>query len=308
MQVLEALTTENCQERLSLERLEILGDAFLKFAVGRCLFLLNDALDEGELTNKRSNSVNNSNLFKLAIRNNLQAYIRDQPFDPFQFFALGRPCPVICTKESEGLIHHQTGRSSPDHPNSEVRCNKGHHWLQKKTIADLVEALVGGFIVDSGFKAATAFLKWIGIKIGFEPSQVSEICAASCRYMPLAASLDIAALENSLGYSFHHKVYPSLKPGHLTDLRSALVNNRAFANVAVVRSFHKFLISESRGLSEAIQDYVEFVQAPAKEGGLSKAPRCPKVILEILAYYSSLTFFLVQFLVANLINLRLSVT
>ncbi|CAN1318513.1 Dicer-like protein 4 [Linum perenne] len=321
--VLEALTTENCQERLSLERLEILGDAFLKFAVGRCLFLLNDALDEGELTNKRSNSVNNSNLFKLAIRNNLQAYIRDQPFDPFQFFALGRPCPVICTKESEGLIHHQTGRSSPDHPNSEVRCNKGHHWLQKKTIADLVEALVGGFIVDSGFKAATAFLKWIGIKIGFEPSQVSEICAASCRYMPLAASLDIAALENSLGYSFHHKglllqaflhpsynkhgggcyqrleflgdavmdylitsylfsVYPSLKPGHLTDLRSALVNNRAFANVAVVRSFHKFLISESRGLSEAIQDYVEFVQAPAKEGGLSKAPRCPKALGDLV--------------------------
>ena len=71
-QVLEALTTEKCNERFSLERLEVLGDAFLKFAVGRHLFLLHDALDEGQLTRKRSNIVNNSNLFKLAIKKNLQ--------------------------------------------------------------------------------------------------------------------------------------------------------------------------------------------------------------------------------------------
>lgn len=71
-QILEALTTERCCEKFSLERLEVLGDAFLKFAVGIHLFLKNDALDEGQLTRKRSNIVNNSNLLKLATRNNLQ--------------------------------------------------------------------------------------------------------------------------------------------------------------------------------------------------------------------------------------------
>lgn len=71
-QVLEALTTEKCHEHFSLERLEVLGDAFLKFAVGRHLFLLHDALDEGQLTRKRSNVVNNSNLLTLATRKNLQ--------------------------------------------------------------------------------------------------------------------------------------------------------------------------------------------------------------------------------------------
>lgn len=50
----------------------MLGDAFLKFAVGRHLFLLHDAFDEGQLTRKRSNVVNNSNLYMVAIRNNLQ--------------------------------------------------------------------------------------------------------------------------------------------------------------------------------------------------------------------------------------------
>lgn len=58
-------------EGFSLERLEILGDAFLKFAVGRHLFLLHGNLDEGQLTSKRSNAVNNSNLFKLACERNL---------------------------------------------------------------------------------------------------------------------------------------------------------------------------------------------------------------------------------------------
>ena len=70
-QVLEALTTERCCERFSLERLEVLGDAFLKFAVGRHLFLKYEAFDEGQLTRKRSNAVNNSNLCKLAIKHNL---------------------------------------------------------------------------------------------------------------------------------------------------------------------------------------------------------------------------------------------
>lgn len=59
-------------ERFSLERLEILGDAFLKFAVGRHLFLVHDTVDEGELTRRRSKAVNNSNLFRLACRANLQ--------------------------------------------------------------------------------------------------------------------------------------------------------------------------------------------------------------------------------------------
>lgn len=72
IQILEAITTERCTENFSLERLEVLGDAFLKFAVGRYLFLKHEALDEGQLTRKRSNIINNHNLLKLAKLKNLQ--------------------------------------------------------------------------------------------------------------------------------------------------------------------------------------------------------------------------------------------
>jgi endoribonuclease Dicer len=71
-QILEALTTERCLERISLERFEVLGDAFLKYIVGRHNFISYEGLDEGQLTSRRSAVVNNSNLYELSIRRNLQ--------------------------------------------------------------------------------------------------------------------------------------------------------------------------------------------------------------------------------------------
>ncbi|CAL5339512.1 unnamed protein product [Camellia sinensis] len=325
--VLEALTTEKCNERFSLERLEVLGDAFLKFAVGRHLFLLYDALDEGQLTRKRSNIVNNSNLFRLATVSKLQiadmAYIRDQSFDPGQFFALGRPCLVICSKETETSVHSPQESSSINGGKDEIRCNRNHHWLHKKTIADVVEALVGAFIVDSGFKAASAFLKWIGIQVDFEASQVSNICSASTIFKPLSAQIDITALENLLGYQFLHKglliqafvhpsynnhlggcyqrleflgdalldylitsylysVYPKLKPGQLTDLRSFSVNNNSFADIAVHRSFHKFIICDSSSLCASMNKYVDFIRTTASENGIVERPSCPKALGDLV--------------------------
>lgn len=323
--VLEALTTAKCMERFSLERLEVLGDAFLKYVVGRHLFLFHDALDEGELTRRRSNIVNNSNLFKMATRNNLQVYIRDQSFDPSQFYALGHPCPVICSKGTENYIHSQVGSSEKANgaKANDVRCSKCHHWLHRKTISDVVEALVGAFLVDSGFKAAISFLRWIGITVDFDSSHVNNIYVKSSEYLSLVADVDIPSLEKLIGYLFQHKglllqafvhpsynkhgggcyqrleylgdavldylitsylysTYPKLKPGQLTDLRSVCVDNKSFANVAVQRSFHKFLLCDSSNLLEAIDKYVGFIETPSSEDHMIKEPKCPKVLGDLV--------------------------
>ncbi|KAJ0089697.1 hypothetical protein Patl1_14811 [Pistacia atlantica] len=253
-----------------------------------------------------------------------RVYIRDQPFDPCQFFALGHRCTKICSKETEKKIHSKKkGHAADDANSGEIRCSKGHHWLHKKTIADVVEALVGAFIVDSGFKAATAFLRWIGIQVKFESSQVTNACLASRSYLSLTPSLDMAALENFLGYQFLHKglllqaflhpsytqhgggcyqrleflgdavldylitsylfsTYPKLKPGHLTDLRSVLVNNKAFANVAVDRSLHNFLMFDSNGLSEAINNYVKFIKTSSSSRNLIEGTKCPKALGDLV--------------------------
>lgn len=321
--VLEALTTEKCNERFSLERLEVLGDAFLKFAVGRHLFVLNNSLDEGQLTRKRSNMVNNSHLFKLALSNNLHVYVRDQPFEPSHFYPFGRRCSMICTDSTRVEIHSSHESNLKTGENTQVRCDKGHHWLQKKTVADVVEALVGAFIVDSGFKAAIAFLKSVGIQVDFKDSDVANICHSSKIFTPLGAQIDIPALENLLGYRFHHKglllqaflhpsyhnnyggcyqrleflgdavldylitsylysVYPNLKPGQLTDLRSLSVNNNSFAGIAVKRSFYKFMLCDSSNLIQSMNKYAEFFKNSASENILAGTVPCPKALGDLV--------------------------
>ncbi|MED6180828.1 endoribonuclease Dicer [Stylosanthes scabra] len=320
--VLEALTTEKCQERFSLERLEVLGDAFLKFAVARHFFLTCDSLHEGDLTAKRSNVVNNSNLYKLALRRNLQVYIRDQAFDPSQFYAFGRPCPRVCNNETEESIHSCLNSVKEQGSSTQIQCSKNHHWLYRKTIADAVEALVGAFIVDSGFKAAIAFLTWLGIQVNFDASQLISVCQGSVGYIPLSADVNIPSLEDKLGYHFVHKglllqafvhpsynkhgggchqrleflgdavldflitsylysAYPKLKPGQLTDLRSLSVNNKAFACVAVDRSFDKFLLCDSSSLSEAVKKYVDYISRPSSSS-VNEGPKCPKALGDLV--------------------------
>ncbi|KAJ9557988.1 hypothetical protein OSB04_012602 [Centaurea solstitialis] len=393
--VLEALTTERCNERFSLERLEVLGDAFLKFAVGRHVFVLNNSLDEGQLTRKRSNMVNNSHLFKLALSKNLhecdgfisnpwppkttmrfgatrmalagswnsavkrawvgvvpgwvtllgtphqvvrnkavsqwgkahnicvEVYVRDQPFEPCHFYPFGRRCSVLCTDSTRVAIHSSHESNLKTGENTEVRCHKGHHWLQKKTVADVVEALVGAFIVDSGFKAAIAFLKWIGIPVDFKDSDVAKICHSSKIFTNLSDQIDIPALEKLLGYQFHHKglllqaflhpsyhnnfggcyqrleflgdavldylitsylysVYPNLKPGQLTDLRSLSVNNNSFAGIAVKRSFYKFMLCNSDNLIKSMNKYAEFFKTSASGNILAETVPCPKALGDLV--------------------------
>lgn len=85
------------------------------------------------------------------------------------------------------------------------------------------------------------------------------------------------AVLDYLMTSYLYSVYPKLKPGQLTDLRSAFVNNQAFASVAVDRSFQNFLICDSKTLSKAVKNYVEFITAPSPD--TNDLPKCPKVRL-----------------------------
>lgn len=112
---------------------------------------------------------------------------------------------MTCTDSTKFNIHSSHESNLKTGENTDVICDKGHHWLQKKTVADIVEALVGAFLVDSGFKAAIAFLRWIGIPVDYKDSHVANICASSEIFAPLNAHIDIPTLEDLLGYRFNHK-------------------------------------------------------------------------------------------------------
>eukprot|EP00227_Mantoniella_beaufortii_P020943 CAMPEP_0197600392 /NCGR_PEP_ID=MMETSP1326-20131121/33165_1 /TAXON_ID=1155430 /ORGANISM="Genus nov. species nov., Strain RCC2288" /LENGTH=362 /DNA_ID=CAMNT_0043167491 /DNA_START=237 /DNA_END=1322 /DNA_ORIENTATION=+ len=123
--LLEAITADSCMEDASYERLETLGDSFLKYASSASLFMLHPGWHEGRLTIERSRLVSNANLQTAAEASGLLPYLRYRRFQP-------------------GNVFGSSGNSSGD----DLEC------LKPKARADVVEALIGAALVFGGEPAA----------------------------------------------------------------------------------------------------------------------------------------------------------
>ncbi|XP_059458543.1 endoribonuclease Dicer homolog 3 [Corylus avellana] len=207
--ILEALTSLRCCENFSMERLELLGDSILKYAVSCHLFLKYPEKHEGQLTARRSWAVCNATLHKLGIDHKLQGYIRDSAFDPRRWVAPGQHSlrPVPCKCRVDTLEVPLDGKFQTEDPKVVVGkcCDRGHRWMVSKTIADCVEALIGAYYIGGGLVAALHMMKWLEIDAELDPSLVNEaIAVVSLRsYVPKAN--EIATLESKLRYEFSAK-------------------------------------------------------------------------------------------------------
>ncbi|KAL5853636.1 hypothetical protein ACOSQ3_008754 [Xanthoceras sorbifolium] len=207
--ILEALTTLRCCENFSMERLELLGDSVLKYAVSCYLFLTYPEIHEGQLSARRSLAVCNSTLHKLGTDRKLQGYIRDSAFDPRRWIAPGqlsiRPVPCQCGVDT--LEVPLDGKYFTNNPKVVVGklCDMGHRWTGSKTIADCVEALIGAYYIGGGLDAALHMMKWLKIDADLEPSLVLKaINSASLRsYVP--KNNEINDLESKICYEFSVK-------------------------------------------------------------------------------------------------------
>ncbi|VDM39187.1 unnamed protein product [Toxocara canis] len=80
--LLQALTMSNASDGINLERLETVGDSFLKYAVTDYLFHMNPEQHEGKLSFARSKEVSNCNLYRLGKKHNLPSLMVGAKFDP----------------------------------------------------------------------------------------------------------------------------------------------------------------------------------------------------------------------------------
>lgn len=124
--LLEAITADSCQEDASYERLETLGDSFIKYAYSASLFMQHPGWHEGQLTCARARLVSNDHLLGAANESGLLPYLRHRRFQPKEVF---RGASVTA-----------------DHVDNER--------LKPKTRANLVEALIGAAFVYGGELAA----------------------------------------------------------------------------------------------------------------------------------------------------------
>ncbi|KAL7688757.1 putative ribonuclease III domain, dicer dimerization domain-containing protein [Plasmopara halstedii] len=140
MSLLDDATTKPAYERL-----EILGDTFLKLETSWYMYAQHkDIIQEGQLTQLRRDIIRNDRLNEFALAARLHHYImypaevEQHPFQCWKPSCMGKtPEPVIAPA---------------------------------KWIADVLEAITGAYLVGQGEKGARYFLKWIGVSVLEHPS------------------------------------------------------------------------------------------------------------------------------------------
>lgn len=219
--ILEALTAASCQETFCYERAELLGDAYLKWVVSRFLFLKYPQKHEGQLTRMRQQMVSNMVLYHHALEKGLQSYIQADRFAPSRWAAPG-VLPVFDEdiKEEESSLFDQEKSDAKTGPekvvnnfddddemeDGEVESDlSSYRVLSSKTLADVVEALIGVYYVEGGKIAANHFMKWIGIDIEFNPEDIE--CSKRPSTVPegVLRSVDFDTLESALKIKFRDR-------------------------------------------------------------------------------------------------------
>ncbi|KAL6982180.1 Dicer-like protein 1 [Sarracenia purpurea var. burkii] len=220
LKILEALTAASCQETFCYERAELLGDAYLKWVVSRFLFLKYPQKHEGQLTRMRQQMVSNMVLYQYALKKGLQSYIQADRFAPSRWAAPG-VLPVFDedVKETESSLFDNDSESSRTIPgegddgyeddemeDGELESDSSsYRVLSSKTLADVVEALIGVYYVEGGKNAANHLMKWIGIEVDFDPKEI--MCTIRPSNVPesILRSVNFDALEGALNIKFEDR-------------------------------------------------------------------------------------------------------
>ncbi|KAK6916929.1 Ribonuclease III domain [Dillenia turbinata] len=213
--ILEALTAASCQETFCYERAELLGDAYLKWVVSRFLFLKYPQKHEGQLTRMRQQMVSNMVLYQCALNKGLQSYIQADRFAPSRWAAPGvLPVYDEDIRDAESSLFDQevatisTSRNSEGFEDEEMEDGElegdssSYRVLSSKTLADVVEALIGVYYVEGGKCAANHLMEWLGIQIDFDPLVVDGTSVHQCVPESILRSVNFDALENALNIKF----------------------------------------------------------------------------------------------------------
>ncbi|KAG6645299.1 endoribonuclease Dicer homolog 2-like isoform X1 [Carya illinoinensis] len=305
--VLEAITTKKCQEIFHLESLETLGDSFLKYAASQQLFKTYQNQHEGVLSVKKEKIISNAALCKFGCDRKLPGFIRNESFDPKKWIIPGDRSGSALSEEllfNTRKIYIRETRK-----------------VKSKSVADVVEALIGAFLSVCGETSALLFMDWLGIKVDFHVTPYE-------RHFQIHAEklVNVRHLESLLNYSFHdpsllvealthgsymlpeiprcyqrleflgdsvldylitkhfYCKYPGLSPELLTDMRSASVNNDCYARSAVKWELHKHILHASQELHRHIVETINNFEKLSSEStfGWDSETTFPKVLGDII--------------------------
>ncbi|KAB1227320.1 hypothetical protein CJ030_MR1G000270 [Morella rubra] len=240
----------------------------------------NDVIPISKLTAKKEKIISNEALFKFGCDRKLPGFIRNEIFDPKNWIVPGDRSGSYAL--SEELLF--------DARKIYIR---GTRKMTSKSIADVVEALIGAFLSTGGETSALLFMAWLGMKVDFQiipyeihfqvhaekhlnvehleslldhsfrdPSLLVEALTHGSYLRPEIPRcyqrlefLGDSVLDYLMTTHFYHN-YPGLSPGQLTDMRSASVNNECYALSAVKSGLHKHILRNSPELDKQIVETI----------------------------------------------------
>lgn len=100
--LLQALTMSNANDGINLERLETIGDSFLKYAITAYLYCTHENVHEGKLSHLRSKQVSNLNLYRLGKLKMFGERMISTKFEPHDNWL--PPCYFVPHKLEKALI------------------------------------------------------------------------------------------------------------------------------------------------------------------------------------------------------------
>lgn len=236
--VLQALTSSSANDILNLERLETLGDSFLKLMSSLYLFRRYTLVNEGQLTCIKGKLVGNRNLYyigaarklgglmkvhdfaptsdwippSMCVYHKLQQLMRNANISPNMLYELHIPEEELLS----GQLSHTTFTNIKQKMLS-VDDNQGVHssmenflslqTVSDKTIADGVEALIGAYLKGSGIRGALELLIWLQVlpASGMAPEHLLDTPPPSARLTDgeIGVHLEgVGDLERRLDYRF----------------------------------------------------------------------------------------------------------
>ena len=274
------------------ERLEFLGDCFLKMATTISIFTLIPDKAEFEYHVERMLLVCNRNLFNNALEHKLEEYIRSMAFDRRSWYPEG----LILKKGKYKDISRQ-------------------HVLADKTIADVCEALIGAAYLtaqsqsppnfDLAIRAVTTMVKSPNHAMAHYPDYYAAYVPPAWQTAPSnSVQTDMAArFAARTGYTFTHPRllrsafqhptyltsweklpsyqrleflgdalldmasveflfhrFPGADPQWLTEHKMAMVSNQFLGCLAVVLGFHTSVMLCSAAVQKEVGEYVAEIE------------------------------------------------
>ncbi|GJQ77072.1 Dcr-2 [Trypoxylus dichotomus] len=241
--IYKALATAKSNDIVNLERLETLGDSFLKYIFSLFVFLKYPKYNEGSTTALKARLVSNKNLYYLAQNKKLGSFLKYFHLNPREDwcppgFCLPTPLRTrsvdtaalltISIPDSEqmsGILSKDTiqmiQKRIEENAASEESCNHsinyylGDHQISDKFVSDAVESLLGVYLQACGIPGAIQLIKWLEIIPGnINLIQLFKQPLPNPVLNPHATQKNIdfllpsyGDLEKNLGYKFNNRAY-----------------------------------------------------------------------------------------------------